>query len=268
MSRHDFNILLKFLSNYGIESAKLVKTTSDCVLNVHELFKKRNISTYSCIDASPFITALFIQDFHVRTDIQFEQLEEHKKYDKLMKKSFTDMHLTWFHITDILGAHECNLIYISSDEIYFIDYYMETGRQKLFRIIKFNSESEAKKMIQQALFNGNDKMYDLLFDFQYQVQEEGEPREVSTKCHIFKIDQLPTFTRLQELWEQSRTILIKDFENEILGFQEGKKPSNKFWNQFGNEMEYDFEAEYDQKVNELTLFYEQVETINTYYTVI
>jgi hypothetical protein len=264
----NFNTLMKLLSKHGLECSKLVKTSDECVMSTHGLFHG-DVSNYSCIDAAPFVTLLFTEELDVKSSIHFEQLKKYKLYDDLRNKSFQNMHITWFHIDNDLGAHECNLIYISSKEIYFIDYYMETERDQLFRVIKFKDRDEAISLIQKALYEQDEQTFDDLFDFQPTADKNRY--NVSTGSHIFKIKELPKFSRLQSIWKESEPILEKDLEGQ-------KKVAKRidfkrdFWDKFEEEVEnYDFKVQYSLYTQKLEKIYEeyynQLKNLEKYYKV-
>jgi hypothetical protein len=270
--RSDFNALLKLLVNHGVECAKLVSGTStECVIGAHQLLTEHDILNYSCIDTSAFITALFVQELNAESDILFDQVKgKYENYEELMDESFENMKCTWFSLINDIGGHECNLIVISPDEIYFIDYYMETKRDKLFRIIKFNDIATAKDLIDRALFKQDEVAFTKLFDFQSTAEKDRYG--VETTCNIFDITELPSFSRLQTLWEQSLPILLDDF-NEMKANLEKRKNLDKFWSKFKKTSEeYDFETEYNKIIAELEdKYYEYLDDIlelSQYYTVL
>ncbi len=267
-SRIKFHALIKLLSKHGLECAKLTKTTTHCVQNTHDLFHGNHLKNYSCIDAGPFISFLFIDELDVREDI-FDQLPKYETYYGLKENTFQDMTMTWFHIDNALGAHECNLIFISSDEIYFIDYYMETNRDQLFRVIKFDNEHQARSLIKNALYDKNEEAFDILFDFQ--ESSDSNRYKVKTDCHIFNITKLPTLNNLMKLWILSEPILDKDFletiENaKIMTF------NLNYWHKFLKESDYEFKDKYRKYMIDLNKIYEQyvvqLEKLNLYYTVL
>lgn len=292
MENNEFKALIKLLSNHGIECSKLVKTTEFCVYDTNELLSQRNITDYSCIDAAPFITMLFAKSFKLDAISSLNQLDKLESYDVLMNESFTDMTLTWFHINNDLGAHECNLVYISSQEIYFIDYYQETKRDKLFRVVKFSNKDETKYILKEALFADNHYAFSMLFDFQ--PSAEKDRYNVTTTCNIFKIDRLPIFTDLWKLWVESLPILDKDLINEkeknlyrispeYLESERRKAEENEglreniiarrdSWDKFYKSIDYDFFDKYQEEVKRLNNIYNeyvyQIDTLAPYYNVL
>jgi len=257
----NFQILLKFLQNYGVESGHLVNTTDECVLGTHDSMIYKDNINYSCINMSRFIAALFTNKFNVDSLDDFDNIDA-KFYDKLMKKSFTDMNFTWFHIDNEIGVHECSLIYISEDEIYFIDYYMETQRKNFFRIIKFKNKKQAKYLIQEALFNQNEEAFDILFDFQESVQSHYN---VTTNCNIFKMTKLPTFKKLQKLWEISLPILEKKMNFHRENAKTIDFNRELYWDKFEETNDYDFETQFTETVADLTNKYNKIVQQFKYY---
>ncbi len=234
--RREFNALLKLLVTNGIECSKLVNTFEGCVEDVSGFLSKKDVG-HSCIPTAAFITALFVQDLNAQTAILEQQIEDTEIYplhEKLMDESFENMKLTLFHIGNELGIHECNLIVISQEEIYLIDYYKETKRDSPFRIIKFKSMKLCKKLIKEALFENNKKMYDLLFEVQPSDENEGIDENVTTTCNIFDIQSLPNFKRLETLWDESLAILEGEFKTLK---KKNKLDFNKRYNQERTKLE-------------------------------
>lgn len=268
MDRVKFDALIRLLALHGADCVHMTKTTEECVLDTHEFITKGSQRSGSCINTAPFVVLLF-SDLEVNPNGMLDQLWEYPSYDDFQEESFEDMTNTWFSIDNELGSHECNLIYISSEEIYFIDLYMETERDKMFRVIKFTSYARAVTLINEALFLGNEKAFDELFDFQ--PSAEKDRYNVSTSCRIFKIKSLPDFERLWEIFNQSAPILENDLKEQI---ERAKKIdfNLEYWGEFLRTSNYDFMEAYQKSVTKLNLIYDeyikQLSVLSNYYTVL
>ena len=184
------------------------------------------------------------------------------------------MTCTWFHIDCGIGGHECILITISKDEIYFIDYYIETERKKLFRIIKFKTLDKAYTLIKEALYQNNNEAFDRLFDFQPNADKNKD--EITTNCHILKINELPTFNKLWKIWIDSYPILKELHDEEIQEAKDHRKakdPSRKFMNEYYNTFlkqvqTYNFEKEFEQEMDKFNIIYNELSIEIEYYDIL
>ncbi len=197
------NNLLSLLGNKGLECSILVRTDEEALYytNIFNLKK-----SYSCFFASQFITYLFL-NIELEDNL-LNDLSNNNKFNEF-DKCFSNMKMSWFHIGHENGSHECNLIYISSNEIYLIDYYSETNRKKTFRVIKFKTEELSKNILNEALFNNNSDMYNILFGF----KNKEKIINISASFHIFDINKIPDFSDLNNLFEKSLILFENDFDN-------------------------------------------------------
>lgn len=261
-----FQALIKLLANHGIEAAKLTKTTNECIFYTHDYLKNKEMREYSCIDTAPFITMLFVG---LNPDTQEEVVNKIPYIETFPDEAFEPMTVTWFSLDNELGAHECNLIYISDDEIYFIDYYMETNRDKLFRVVKFNDKKSSMELIKFALYEQDEQAFDELFDFQNTAEKNRY--NVNASCRIWKIDKLPTIKNLLYLLYSSLPILSEDLKrirNNII--KNGR--SSEWETTFLQDSNYDLKDLYDPKIDELLDIYLQYEyqlkVLSKYYIVL
>ena len=134
----------------------------------------------------------------------------------------------------------------------------------------FSDNSHSERELIQLIAQGDERAFTKLFDFQSTAEKDRYG--VETTCNIFDITELPSFSRLQTLWEQSLPILLDDF-NEMKASLEKRKNLDKFWSTFKKTSEkYDFETEYNKIVAELEdKYYEYLDDIlelSQYYTVL
>lgn len=259
-SRIEFDILMKMLADHGLEIFKMIRYENSASLDAYcTIDSDRESGT--CFLAAPFIIYLF--NGNQISDININELEEGSfiEAEKLDNNSFKPMKITWFKITD----HEFDLIYINMDEIYLIDYYQETGRNKLFRIIKFKNVKLTKELLTKALFDNNYQAYKQLFDIQDDndfVSGDHENFDVQVLYKIYNIPQLPTYSNLRSLFLESLPLFEQDKEEAIEILKKRKDRTLKKLLNFKSE-------EYMERVKKFDKIYKNyLENENKYYDVL
>ena len=214
----EFHNFLKFLGDNGTMCSKMTRTKQVSVRDLLEFFTNGHLSDvcygHSCFNVGPFITALFSEEYkipnksltHVRDDDFYYRGNTLETYREFLT-NFRDMKLFWFHLT----SHECNLIRISKDEIYFIDYYMETERPKLFRIVKFTTMTECLTIIKKVMFDKDEETYKNLFDFKNDTYKNTY--EYGVSFEVYDILRLPTMNKLINMWNHSLPLYLRDIKD-------------------------------------------------------
>lgn len=220
-----FRALLKLFNNKGIVISKMVYNNISHEATMLSLLRLLylNDMSHSCFDTATFLTALFVDDYHLSYKLDsvdlINQFPKHKtpeEFDQLFKP------MTFTRINDI--THDFSIIYISDNEIYLIDYYYETGRENFFRVKKYNY-MEIHTLILAALFSVEEgpQAYKTLFDFKndsyidlYMDMDTGERHSMKgVRFWSFKIKTLPTIEKLIRLWDISSDMYIKQYNEEL-----------------------------------------------------
>jgi len=246
MDLTNFHILLKFLSYNGIRASKLnyaINTSSNevCELIYTDKDSLDKFLSHSCFHMSRFIRRLF----------SISNIKQNYKGFNTFKENFKDGKIFTFSTF----SHNFNIIKISRFEIYLIDYYSETQRPNLFRIIKFKSQSQALEIIKEALFTHNLDAYKNLFDFKnnscdYFNRDEWENY---TNFEIDDFDYTADIYKLIEMWKDSEKDFLKEIEIYKTTGKSDLHTIVEYENYTGNFEDFRL------------LFYEQINLMITYY---
>lgn len=220
-----FEKLLKLLEDYGVEIGKMIYTSSH-ENNMYHLLGYLYLDDkkiYSCFNTGAFITALFVDDYMLDYDSdggkiiqQFPCYKTAVDFDRLFKPgTFTRI---------IVNSHDFSVVYLNDDEIYMIDYYSETERDKFFRVKKFKY-NEIYMLILTALFSEDrgPYAYKMLFDFKnnsymsdYIDKETDSIRAMpGVEFYVFKLTTLPTIEKIEILWDISEKMFVRQYTENL-----------------------------------------------------
>ncbi len=222
--KKEFCALLLYLKKYGTFASKLTFTDIEHPMNdIYSLLYFYDVLNYSCTLAGPFLTALFTEEYKFSETVDSTDiLNRFPSYKSFKGSTFEDLLKFMVPMTFIRFFpldHDCSLIYISDDEIYLADFYMEPERKNVFNVKKFKSADEAKSCLHDAFYSieKGPQAYKNLFGFTndsyldsfYTVS--GIPEQQSVVFYPFKIKKLPTFEKLKSLWAISRQFFINRY---------------------------------------------------------